>query len=242
MSKSLQYEGMNIGRYKTRRIMKNLKLSAIYPKPKNTSKPQPEHKIYPYLLRNAEVDKLTVNQVWSTDITYIRLAKGFVYLTAIIDWRSRYILSWKLSLTLETKFCVDALKEAMQNYGIPEIFNSDQGSQFTSLDFTSELLKNGVKISMDGKGRCLDNVYIERFWRSVKQEDVYLRGYESVWECEKGIAEYIDYYNNGRLHSSLDYRNPKEIYFDCAAKNFVAPAGATANRTRVNSKKLLTCA
>jgi len=201
---------LKAGRGKIRRLMRRMGISAIYPK-RYLSRPDKQHKIYPYLLRNVSITR--VNQVWSTDITYIRLKHGFVYLTAIVDWYSRYVLSWRLSTTLDAGFCIDALKEAIAVYGTPEIFNTDQGSQFTS-DYFIEVLKNNkIKISMDGKGRALDNVFVERLWRTVKHEDVYLNEYRSVKECRQGLSRFFDRYNTRREHSSLDYYCPEQIYF-----------------------------
>lgn len=211
MCGELRKRGIYIGRGKASSLMRELGLEAIYCKP-NTSKPHPGHKIYPYLLRGMEITK--VNQVWSTDITYIRHNGGFVYLTAVIDWYSRYVLSWRLSTTLETGFCVDALKEAIANYGTPEYFNTDQGSQFTSDDFISVLKEHKtIKISMDGRGRALDNVFVERLWRTVKYEDIFLRDYRSVTECRNGLAAFFEKYNTRRVHQSLDYQYPKDVYF-----------------------------
>lgn len=197
-------------RGKIRRLMRRMGISAIYPK-RFLSRPDKQHKIYPYLLRNVQITR--VNQVWSTDITYIRLKHGFVYLTAIVDWYSRYVLSWRLSTTLDAGFCMDALKEAIAVYGTPEIFNTDQGSQFTSDDFLQILKDNKIKISMDGKGRALDNVFVERLWRTVKHEDVYLNEYRSVKECKQGLSRFFIRYNTIREHSSLDYFCPEQIYF-----------------------------
>jgi putative transposase len=167
------------------------------------------HKIYPYLLRGVTVER--VNQVWSTDITYIRMAQGFVYLVAVMDWFSRYVLSWRLSLTLELEFCIEALKGALRR-GRPEVFNSDQGSQFTSEQFTGELVAREIAISMDGRGRCMDNIFIERLWRSLKYEEVYLKDYESVSEARAGLERYFRFYNQERLHQSLQYRTPATIW------------------------------
>jgi putative transposase len=208
---ALRNKGVKIGRYKVRRLMEKMGLEAIYRKPK-LSEPHPGHKVYPYLLRGVKVTR--VNQVWSTDITYIRLRRGFVYLTAVIDWYSRCVLSWRLSTCLDTAFCVDALEEAVERYGVPEVFNTDQGAQFTSTAFTSVLNKHGVKISMDGKGRALDNVFVERLWRTVKHEDVYLKEYESVAECRAGLTAFFDRYNTQRPHQSLGYRYPKDVFME----------------------------
>jgi putative transposase len=183
-------------------------IEAVYPKPR-LSQPGEGHRIYPYLLRGVGVDR--VNQVWSTDITYIRMAQGFVYLVAVMDWFSRYVLSWSLSLTMELDFCIAALKSALRR-GRPEIFNSDQGSQFTSEKFTGELAAREISISMDGRGRCMDNIFIERLWRSLKYEEVYLKDYESVTEARAGIEKYFRFYNQERLHQSLEYRTPAAIW------------------------------
>jgi putative transposase len=201
---------LKAGRGKVRRLMMRMGISAIYPK-KRLSFPNKQHKIYPYLLRNVAITR--VNQVWSTDITYIRLKNGYVYLMAIVDWYSRYVLSWRLSTTLDAGFCVDALKEAIAVYGTPEIFNTDQGSQFTCDDFIQVLKNNKIKISMDGKGRALDNVFVERLWRTVKHEDIYLKEYRTVKECKQGLTRFFHRYNNRREHSSLDYYCPEQIYF-----------------------------
>jgi putative transposase len=214
ISESLKRRGVNIGRGKVRRLMDRMGLSAIYCKP-NLSKHAPMHKKYPYLLRGVKI--IRVNQVWSTDITYIRLRNGFVYLTAVIDWYSRYVLSWRLSTTLDAAFCVEALEEALGKYGKPEIFNTDQGSQFTSDEFTGVLQKHGIVISMDGKGRALDNVFVERLWRTVKYENVFLNDYGSVAECQKGLKKFFDRYNNRREHQSLDYKFPAEVYLPTGA-------------------------
>ncbi len=208
---ALRTAGVKIGRYKVRRLMEKMGLEAIYRKP-NLSKPHPGHKVYPYLLRGVKVNR--VNQVWSTDITYIRLRHGFVYLTAVMDWHSRYVLSWRLSTSVDATFCVDALNEAIERYGVPEVFNTDQGSQFTCAQFTSVLEKNGVKISMDGRGRALDNVFVERLWRTVKHDDVYLKDYESVTECRAGLAAFFERYNTRREHQALGYRYPKDVFME----------------------------
>ena len=176
----------------------------------NTSKPHPRHKIYPYLLRG--VDIIRPNQVWSTDITYIRLPRGFVYLVAIIDWYSRKVLAWRLSNTMDAGFCVDCLEQAIKNYGSPEMFNSDQGSQFTSDDFTGVMIRNGITISMDGRGRALDNIFVERLWRTVKYEEVYLKQHNSVQSLLIGLTQYFQFYNEARWHQSLDYQTPDVVY------------------------------
>jgi putative transposase len=184
-------------------------LQAIYQRPR-TSQPHPEHRIYPYLLRDLSITR--PDHVWCTDVTYIPLERGFLYLVVVMDWASRKALSWRLSNSLETSFCVEALKEALEIYGPPEIFNTDQGSQFTSLDFTEVLKDAGVKISMDGKGRWMDNVFIERLWRSLKYECVYLHAFETPTETRDGISDWINFYNNDRPHSSLDDKAPMEMY------------------------------
>ena len=178
----------------------------------NTSKPGPGHRIYPYLLRGLTIER--PNQVWATDITYIPMARGFVYLAAVMDWFARRILAWRLSNTMEVSFCIDAVEEALANYGPPQIFNSDQGSQFTSAQFTGLLIDNGIEISMDGKGAWRDNVFVERFWRTIKYEEVYLRAYDSVGEARQSIGRYLEFYNAGRPHTALDQRTPDQAYFD----------------------------
>ena len=205
-------EGFEIGRLHIRTLMKRMGIEAIYRRP-NTSKPAQGHKIYPYLLRNLVVDR--PNQVWAMDITYIPMARGFVYLAAVVDWFSRKVLSWRLSITLETEFCLEAVEEALARYGKPEIFNTDQGSQFTSIAFTDLLTKHDIKISMDGKGSWQDNVFVERLWRTIKYEEVYLRAYNNVPEARSLLGRYIDgFYNTKRPHSSLDRKTPDEAYFN----------------------------
>jgi len=198
-----------INRKRVQRLMRKMGLHTIYPKPQ-TTRVNGEHKIYPYLLRNLAIDM--PNQVWCTDITYIPMAKGFVYLVAVMDWYSRKVLSWRISNTLDTGFCVDALEEAIEHYGCPEIFNTDQGCQFTSEKFTRVLKTNQIKISMDGKGRWMDNVFIERLWRSLKYEEVYLKAYTSVRDAESNIKEYFDFYNQKRMHQSLGKLTPNSVY------------------------------
>jgi putative transposase len=200
--------GFDVNRKRIARLMALMGIEAVYPKPR-LSQPGEGHRIYPYLLRGVEVKR--VNQVWSTDITYIRMAQGFVYLVAVMDWFSRYVLSWSLSLSMEIEFCVEALKSALRR-GRPDIFNSDQGSQFTSEKFTGELAAREIAISMDGRGRCMDNIFIERLWRSLKYEEVYLKDYESVTEARAGIEKYFRFYNQERLHQSLEYRTPAAIW------------------------------
>lgn len=208
---ALRSEGQDINRKRTQRLMRIMGLEALVPKP-STSCRNDEHPAYPYLLRGLEISR--VNHVWATDITYIPLARGFVYLVAILEWYSRRILAWRLSNTLDTKFCVDALEEAMARFGKPEIFNTDQGAQFTASAFTNVLREHDVKISMDGKGRCLDNVFVERLWRSLKYEEVYLHAYESVSEARLGIGKYFSFYNETRPHQSLGYQTPV-AFFEC---------------------------
>ena len=208
MTEWLVTRGHEVNRKRISRLMQVMGLEAVYPKPK-LSQPGEGHKIYPYLLKGVTVER--VNQVWSTDITYIRMAQGFVYLVAVMDWFSRYVLSWSLSMTLEVGFCLEALKSAFRR-GQPEIFNSDQGSHFTSEKFTAALKARQVAISMDGRGRCMDNIWIERLWRSLKYEEVYLKDYESVTEARAGIDRYFRFYNNERLHQSLGYRTPAAIH------------------------------
>ena len=207
----LHREGIAVGRRHVATLMKRMGLEAIYRRP-NTSKPAPGHKIYPYLLRGLTVNH--PNQVWAMDITYIPMARGFVYLAAVVDWFSRRVLAWRLSITMETAFCIEAVEEALAKYGRPDIFNTDQGSQFTSAAFTGVLLDNAIAISMDGKGSWRDNVFVERIWKSVKYEEVYLKAYASVGEARSSIGRYLDFYNRERPHSSLDRRTPDEAYFD----------------------------
>ncbi|UGY16809.1 IS3 family transposase [Bradyrhizobium septentrionale] len=205
-----QREGMQGGRRHVATLMKRMGIEAIYRRP-NTSKPAPGHKIYPYLLRGLKIER--PNQVWAMDISYIPIRRGFVYLAAVVDVFSRRVLVHRVSITMETIFCVEALQEALAKHGRPEIFNTDQGSQFTSLDFTGVLLDANIAISMDGKGAWRDNVFVERLWRTVKYEEVYLRAYDSVLEARASISKYLAFYNRGRPHSSLDERTPDEAYF-----------------------------
>lgn len=203
--------GLAVNAKRVRRLMKVLCLAAVYPRPKrNTSKSTREHRKYPYLLGNLQISR--PDHVWCSDITYIRLKQGFVYLTAVMDWYSRAVLSWELSTSLESVFCVDALESALELKRLPEIFNTDQGSQYTSEDFTSVLKKRGISISMDGAGRAFDNIMIERLWRTVKYEEVYLRDYSSVLEARMSLARYFDYYNHHRRHSSLQRNTPARVY------------------------------
>lgn len=201
--------GHRVNRKRVIRLMKVMGIEAIYQKP-NTSRPHPDHIIYPYLLKNLVIDK--VNQAWCSDITYVPLAKGFVYLVAIMDWFSRKVLSWRVSITMEADFCVEALKDALGRYGPPEIFNTDQGAQFTSKPFTDVLKAHGVKISMDGKGRYLDNIFIERLWRSLKYEEVFIRAYTSVADARMRIGLWMSFYNDQRKHQALDYKTPKHVF------------------------------
>jgi len=207
----LRQEGIEIGRQHVATLMKKMAIEAIYRRP-NTSKPAPGHKIYPYLLRKLPI--VRPNQVWATDISYIPMAKGFVYLVAIVDWFSRKVLAWRVSITMEADFCVEALEEALARYGKPEIFNTDQGSQFTSMAFTSVLLREKIAISMDGRGAWRDNVIVERLWRSVKYEEVYLHAYGAVSEARSSIGRYLSFYNERRPHSSLGAKAPDQAYFD----------------------------
>jgi len=207
----LRQEGIEIGRQHVATLMRKMAIEAIYRRP-NTSKPAPGHKIYPYLLRKLPI--VRPNQVWATDISYIPMAKGFVYLVAIVDWFSRKVLAHRVSITMEADFCVEALEEALARYGKPEIFNTDQGSQFTSQAFTSVLLREDIAISMDGRGAWRDNVVVERLWRSVKYEEVYLRAYASVSEARASIGHYLGFYNARRPHSSHRARTPDQAYFD----------------------------
>jgi putative transposase len=208
MTAWLAEQGFEVNRKRISRLLALLGIEAVYPKPK-LSQPGEGHRIYPYLLRGTTVDR--VNQVWSTDITYIRMAQGFLYLVAVMDWCSRFVLSWSLSLTMEVEFCVEALQRALRR-GRPDIFNSDQGSQFTSEKFTGVLEAKKIAISMDGRGRCMDNIFVERLWRSLKYEEVYLKDYASVVEARAGIASYFQFYNHQRLHQSLGYRTPAALY------------------------------
>jgi putative transposase len=210
IKEALRLENYDIGRERVQTLMRNMGLEAIYPKP-NLSKHHPEHKIYPYLLRGVKITR--PNQVWSTDITYIRLACGFLYLTAIMDWYSRYVLAWRLSNSLEPGFCIEALEDALEK-GCPDIFNSDQGSQFTSNDFTKILLSRNIKISMDGRGRVFDNIFIERLWRSLKYEEVYPKGYQVYADAREGLDDYFPLYNNERLHQSLGYKTPQKVHYE----------------------------
>jgi putative transposase len=205
----LRRRGHAVNRKRVERLMKLTGIEAIAPKP-STSQPNEEHPIYPYLMRNLKVDR--INQAWAADITYIPLSRGWAYLVAIIDWYSRRVLAWRLSNTLDSTFCVEALQEALERFGAPEIFNTDQGAQFTASDFIDVLRDRGIKISMDGKGRWLDNVFVERLWRSVKYEEVYLHAYTNVSEARAGLRCYMDFYNYERPHQALGYQTPAAFY------------------------------
>jgi putative transposase len=204
-------EGCQVGRRHVKTLMKRMGIEALYRRPR-TTKPEPGHKIYPYLLRGMEI--VRPNQVWAMDITYIPMARGFVYLAVVLDWFSRRVLSWRVSITMEAAFCVETLEDALAHHGKPDIFNTDQGSQFTGTAFTGVLANNGIPISMDGKGAWRDNVFVERLWRSVKYEEVYLRAYDSVSEARASIGRYLSFYNGRRPHSSLDGTTPDRAYFN----------------------------
>jgi putative transposase len=211
----LEDEGYRVNRKRIQRLMRTMGLVALYPK-RNLSLANQAHKVYPYLLRGLTIDR--PNQVWATDITYIPMARGFVYLVAIMDWHSRRVLSWRVSNTLDTSFCIEALEQAIENHGTPEIFNTDQGSQFTSEEFTGMLKQHGIQISMDGKGRWVDNVFVERLWRSVKYEEVYLKAYESIGEARESLGRYFTFYNSKRRHQSLDRKTPDSVYYQGAVR------------------------
>jgi len=209
MAEELSTRQQPLNRKRVQRLMRLMGLSAIFPQ-KKTSQPGVGHRVYPYLLRGLMVDR--ANHVWCSDITYIPLRQGFMYLVAVMDWHSRLVLSWRLSNTLDTEFCLAALDDALTTYGRPDIFNTDQGAQFTSHEFTSLLLENQIAISMDGRGRALDNVFIERLWRSLKYEDIYLKDYESGADLSYGLERYFDFYDHRRIHQALDYRTPHEVF------------------------------
>ena len=211
----LDDRGHQVNRKKIQRLMRTMDLVAQYPK-RNLSLANQAHKVYPYLLRDLEINR--PNQVWATDVTYIPMARGFVYLVAIMDWYSRKVLSWRVSNTLDASFCVDALEEALERHGAPEIVNTDQGAQFTSEAFTGLLKREGIQISMDGKGRWLDNVFVERLWRSVKYEEVYLRAYDSIAAARESLGRYFAFYNSERRHQSLDRRTPDSVYYEPAVR------------------------
>ena len=208
----LAAEGSKFGRQHVKTLMKRMGIEALYRRPR-TTKPEPGHKIYPYLLRGIEIER--PNQVWAMDNTYIPMVRGFVYLAVVLDWFSRRVLSWGVSITMEAAFCIDVLEQALSKHGRPEIFNTDQGSQFTGAAFTGVLIKSGIAISMDGKGAWRDNVFVERLWRSVKYEEVYLRAYDSAGEARASIGRYLEFYNGRRPHSSLDGATPDQAYFGC---------------------------
>jgi putative transposase len=230
MTAQLGRDGFVIGHNRVRRLMRLMGLMPIYPKP-NGSRRHPQHKIYPYLLRGVTIKR--VNQVWSADITYIGLMAGFIYLVAIMDWFSRYVLSWSVSNTLDSLFCTEALEHAL-GIATPEIFNTDQGSQFTSGDFTSRLQQVQVSISMDGRGRVFDNIFSERLWRTVKYEEVFLNEYRDVRQAVGGLGRYFDFYNNRRLHQSLDYRTPAEVYFENQFSSFAFSPQSEAAEEQVS--------
>ena len=211
MTAWLGRKGHKVNHKRVRRLMRQMGLEAVYPRKKrNLSIPDKSHRIYPYLLRNVQIDR--TDQVWSADITYVHMYRGWVYLTAVMDWFSRYVLSWEISVALESDFCIEALQKAL-SFDIPQVFNTDQGSQFTSIEFTKILQEAGIQISMDGKGRAFDNIFSERLWRTVKVEEVYLRDYQTVSEARYYLGRYFDFYNNERLHEALGYRTPAEVYF-----------------------------
>lgn len=215
----LRRRGKDVGRGHVAALMRKMGIVALYPKPR-TTKPHPGHKIYPYLLKGLKIER--ANQVWAADITYLPMRRGFCYLVAIMDWASRRVLSWRISNTLDTSFCLEALTEALERFGNPDIFNTDQGSQFTSAEFTDALNERDIKISMDGRGRWIDNVFIERLWRSVKYEEVYVKAYDSIPEAREGIGNYFDLYNLIRPHQALDERTPDAVYW--ATRNQVPTA------------------
>lgn len=224
----LRQEGHRVNRKRVQRLMRIMGLAGMAPRP-NTSKPHPSHKVFPYRLRGVNV--VRPNQVWSTDITYIRLERGFVYLVAIMDWYSRRVLSWRVSNTMDASFCVDCLEEALTHYGKPEVFNSDQGSQFTSEAFIKVLQKHDITISMDGRGRALDNIFVERLWRNVKYECVYINGFSSIPELIIGLTDYFAYYNDERPHQSLGYKTPKEVYLGSQGGGAHIPDNYMVNET-----------
>jgi putative transposase len=236
MAVVLTRSGHQVGRKRVTRLMRVMGIEAIYRKP-NLSRRHPQHKIYPYLLRNMEIDR--VHQVWSCDITYIPMAYGFMYLVAVIDWHSRAVLSWRMSNTMVSDFCVEALEEAFRRYGKPEIFNTDQGVQFTCEAFIVALVTRGIRISMDGKGRCLDNIFCERLWRSLKYEDVYLKAYKTVAEAKAGIGAWFSFYNDERPHQALDYLTPYEFLAAQKACGHVDNASAlpTSPQTQQHQKE-----
>jgi putative transposase len=207
----LRLEGVSVGRRHVSTLMKKMGIEALYRRP-NTSRKHPQNPVFPYLLRGLDITR--ANQVWAMDITYIPMRKGFVYLAAALDWATRRVLSWRLSNSLTTDFCIEAVEEAIQRYGTPEIFNTDQGSQFTSQEFVGLIQGHGIQVSMDGKGRWVDNVFVERLWKSVKYEEVYLHAYDSVSQAREGLQRYLNFYNERRPHSSLDGKTPNSVYFN----------------------------
>jgi len=233
MTEWLHRQGHCAHHKRVRRLMRQMGLEAVYPRRKRgLSIPDKQHKIYPYLLKDVTVTR--PDQVWSADITYVRMYRGWLYLVAVMDWFSRYVLSWEVSATLESEFCVSALKQAL-SFGRPQVFNTDQGSQFTSCDFTSPLERAEVKISMDGRGRVFDNIFSERFWRTVKYEEVYLNEYRDVRQVIAGLGSYFDFYNNRRLHQSMDYRTPAEVYFENRFRCFASPREAPEEQSLWNA-------
>jgi len=215
MKRILRMKGCSVGRIHVRTLMRKIGIEAIYKKPR-LSKPQPKHKVYPYLLRRLDITE--ANAVWCSDITYIPMAKGFCYLVAVMDWASRKVLSWRLSNTLDVSFCIEVLEEALMKYGKPDIFNTDQGSQFTSAAFTDILINNSIRISMDGQGRWMDNVFIERLWKTVKYEEVYIKAYESIGHAKKELKKFFERYNMRRPHQGLDDRTPDDVYLSTLPK------------------------
>ena len=234
MTAMLRAEGHAINRKRVRRLMRKMGIAALGPKPR-TTKPAPGHKIYPYLLRGLAIER--PNQVWCADITYIPIGRGFLYLVAIMDWASRAVLAWRLSNTMDTSFCVSALQEALARFGRPAIFNTDQGSQFTSAAFTATLAAAAIRISMDGRGRWMDNVFIERLWRSLKYEDIYLKGYADGREARSGIAAWIEFYNTGRPHQALGDRTPMAVW----RQGTTGPLDDKAVDMMDNARALPTC-
>lgn len=215
----LKQEGITVGRRHVTTLMKKIGIEALYRRP-NTSRKHPQHPVFPYLLRGLDITR--ANHVWAMDITYIPMRKGFVYLAAVLDWATRRVLSWHVSNTLTTDFCLEAVEDALGRYGIPEIFNTDQGSQFTSSDFIDLLRTHGIQQSMDGKGRWVDNVFVERLWKSVKYEEVYLHAYDSVTQARQGLERYFRFYNQRRPHSSLDGKTPDQVYFESLSPQLAA--------------------
>jgi putative transposase len=240
MAAWLATQGHLVNRKRVQRLMRQMGLVAIYQRP-NTSKTAAAHKIYPYLLGGMAIER--VNQVWCSDLTYIPMAKGFLYLVVVMDWVSRAVLAWRLSNTLGAEFCVEALEEALSRYGRPEIFNTDQGSQFTSEDFTGTLKDHGITISMDGKGRCMDNIFVERLWRSLKYEEVYLNAYASGAEAKAGIGAWLNFYNEERQHQRLGYRTPRQIYDEglwiCGRSALPTGSASPASRASSESGEML---